>query len=217
MSEIQPAAPRHIRAFNTARTTLTPPLFAWVRSSLRLGVAGALYYFGAEQFAHVMVVMAAFSLIATVEIQVAKNLAREIDLSAIRKLIPKRKKRRILGPSYPLEEAIEALSEQPLNARVEETARARNGSPEQQKAYHVALRTRRQHFRAKLAKGKLVAFGAPAGDEDHVEITQNELSKMSLRFTEGRLVSPDGVLQFDAVQIREDLSYERNAAADEND
>lgn len=58
-----------------ARATL-PPGFAWIRSGIRLAIAGAILAIGYPSIALIVGVLAVISLIASAEAQVARVLAK---------------------------------------------------------------------------------------------------------------------------------------------
>lgn len=60
-----------------------PPGFAWIRSSIRLGIAGALWLAGFTHVALIVAVLAVISLIATVETQIARAIATSLSQKKI--------------------------------------------------------------------------------------------------------------------------------------
>lgn len=51
-----------------------PPAFAWVRSAIRLLIAGAFYTIGYRNIATIISILAVISLVASVEVQIARAI-----------------------------------------------------------------------------------------------------------------------------------------------
>jgi hypothetical protein len=194
------------RAVAYARARLWPPLFAFVRMLMRFSVAGLFYALGYEQIAAVFAVMGVISLIATVEIQVAKDIAKTITSVGWGKLLPLPRRRR-LGPPASMSEALELYADEEVAKIIDKLSKPGTTlSAADEKRLAGNLKLRRQRFRGKLVAGELVAFGTlPGGDEPH-EIPAAEMPRLSMRFTEERLVDPNGTLDYRDVTVRKVLN-----------
>lgn len=167
--------------FKLAQQFLTPPLFAWVRSTMRLSVGGVFYALGYSHIAAIFTVMAGISLIATIEIQVAREIAKNINFSALKRT--KHRPRR-LGDGYDLQTGFYLF------------AATDPGT----------MRQKRARFRTMLIDGDLVAFGVPAGDEQPQEIAARDFVNLSIRLGEGTLVDSQAEIAFTEIRVHPDLA-----------
>lgn len=210
---------RHVVAYRYASKRLRPPPFAFVRAGMRLSIGAVFYAFGYTHVFTVFAVMAAMSLINTVEVQVAKDIAKALNFPAIRKLLPRLPTFRKLGPEYRLSEALEVFNDNELNRIVTDLSyREDEGGPaltkDEERQYRSAFRRRRQQIRSKLSEGRLIAFGVMAGGEEVSEIPTSEVGRLTMRFTEDRLFDPDTTLDYTEVRVRENLSAKTIAKED---